>query len=79
MFKEELDYFIKNQDMLVKEYKGKILILHGKSVYGVYDNIAQAYKKGKEELGLGSFMIQPCISGIDAYTVTINSSGVANY
>jgi hypothetical protein len=74
MFTEELDFFIKNQDQLVKEYMGKTLVLKGSKVIGVYPDAISAYLEAQKEHELGSFMIQPCLPGPEAYTVTISSS-----
>jgi predicted RNA-binding protein len=70
---EELKFFIENQDRLVKEHRGKTLVIKGKQVVGVYDTPLQAYEDSMEKYEPGTFMIQPCNEGTDAYTVTITS------
>ena len=74
MFDKELKYFIKNQSKLVQQYAGKTLVLKGASVAGVYDTALTAYIESKEKFKPGSFMIQPCIPGLDAFTVSISSA-----
>ena len=73
MFEKELQYFINNQDGLVKKHSGKTLVLKGESVVGVYDSPLDAYLDAEKKYGRGSYMIQPCVEGADAYTVTIST------
>jgi hypothetical protein len=76
MFNQEFKFFIDNQDRLVQQYGGKILIIKGESVIGVFDNVMDAYKNLQEEGQLGKAMIQSCIAGKDAYTLSVTSVGV---
>lgn len=73
MFKDELDFFISHQKELVKKHFGKILVIKDKAVIGVYDHALDAYLETQKTYKLGTFMIQPCERGVEAYTVTINS------
>ena len=73
VFERELKYFIAHQDELVRQYAGKALVLRGEEVVGAYDNPLEAYLSAQKRFPVGSFMIQPCASGPEAYTVTINS------
>jgi hypothetical protein len=72
MFRQELDFFIKHQEALVRKYKGKILVIVKKKVVGVYKDALQAYLEAQKKYPVGTFMIQPCQPGESAYTVTIN-------
>ena len=74
MFEEELKYFISNQDDLVKKYRGKILVLKGKEVLGAYSSPMEAFVAAQKDHKLGTFMIQPCEPGPEAYTVTLASA-----
>ena len=73
-FGEELDFFISNQEDLVRDFQGKFLVLKGKKLLGVYPDALSAYIETQKEHPAGSFMIQPCIPGPEAYTVTITST-----
>jgi len=73
MFDRELQFFIANQDRLVADHRGKTLILRGEEVVGVLDSPLEAYLEAIKSYEPGSFMIQPCAEGSDAYTVTITS------
>jgi hypothetical protein len=72
MFKEELNFFIKNQDRLVQQHPGKALAIKGEDILGVYDSPLEAYLEMQREHQLGSVMIQLCLPGPEAYTVIIN-------
>jgi len=74
MFQEELEFFKENQINLVNQYGGKILVIKGKKLMGVYNNTIEAFNEAIKKYKPGSFMIQPCEPGPEAYTVTISSS-----
>jgi hypothetical protein len=76
MFDKELTFFQKNQDDLVKKYNGKTLVIKDNSVIGAYDTPLIAYQEATKTHKPGSFMLQPCKPGPDAYTVTISSLGI---
>lgn len=71
MFKDELEFFIANQDDLVQRYNGKVLVIKGQEILGVYETTLDAYLDAQKEHALGTFMIQPCAPGPDAYSVTL--------
>src|SRR5215470_5598946 len=74
MFDRELQFFINNQDELVKAHRGKVLVIKDEEVVGVYGDALTAYLDATAKYEPGTFMIQPCEEGTDAYTVTITSS-----
>jgi len=76
MFEKELQFFIANQDRLVQEYGGKTLVLRGEEVVGVYGDALEAYLDAAKKYEPGTFMIQPCVEGSQAYTVTITSHAI---
>lgn len=71
MFTEELDFFIRNQDELVKAYAGKVLVIQGKKVLAVHNTALEAYIQLERDHQLGKAMIQECQPGPQAYTATI--------
>lgn len=72
MFETELKYFIANQDELVKRFRGTVLIIRGSEVAGAYPSAIEAYLAARERFAPGTYMLQPCEPGADAYTVTVN-------
>ena len=79
MFNDELQYFILNQNDLVSKYRGNFLVIKKNNLLGVYPTALDAYLVTKKDHELGSFMIQPCEPGSDAYTVTIAPNSLTNY
>jgi len=77
MFKEELEFFIANQSDLVSKYHGKVLVIKGQTIIGVYQDALDAYLQAQKEHEIGTFMIQPCEPGPYAYTVTLSSNYVS--
>ncbi len=76
MFDKEFEFFKKSQDRLVQQYGGKILAIKDEEVIGVFDNMQAAYIAMEKQSMLGKVMIQPCIAGREAYTVSVTSVGV---
>jgi hypothetical protein len=74
MFEEELNYFIQNQNELVKKYNGTTLVLRSNSVDSFFSTPLEAYEYAKKKYQPGTFMIQPCIPGEDVYKITISSN-----
>lgn len=73
MLEKEFQYFIDNQDNLVNRYNGKVLVIVGEEVVGVYDTEIEAYIEAQKTYKLGSFLIQVCIPGEEAYTQVFHS------
>ena len=78
MFDQEFNYFIAHQEELVKKYSNKTLILKGEEVIGAFDSPLHAYIFAKDKYAPGSYMLQRCISGTDAYTVSIATIGLVS-
>lgn len=78
MFKEEMSYFLKNQEELVNKHDGKVLAIKESELLGVYDNVLDALEEMLEKYELGTFMLQPCVQGPEAYTVTVSTLGIIN-
>ena len=74
MFSRELQFFIDHQDELVEKYRGRVLVLRGETVEGDFESPLVAYLFAKENFKPGTFMIQSCAPGREAYTVTVSSS-----
>ncbi|HEV7889007.1 MAG TPA: hypothetical protein VGP08_00140 [Pyrinomonadaceae bacterium] len=76
MHKENLDYFIANQPELVNRYDGKVLVIKNSEVVGAYNTPLEAYQEALKRFELGTFSIQPCKPGVEAYTVTISTQEI---
>ena len=73
MLENEFKYYIDNQDTLVEKYNGKYLVIKGEEVIGVYDTDDEAYLETQKEHKLGTFLIQLCTPGEEAYTHVFHS------
>lgn len=76
MFEKELEFFQKNQDRLVEKHAGMVLVIKENEVVGAYPTALAAFIEASKVYEAGTFMIQPCQAGIDAYTVTISTLGM---
>ena len=70
---EQFEYYIANQDKLVKEYNGKYLVIKDCQVIGAYDTEEEAISVTTREHKLGTFIVQKCEEGSNAYTQTFHS------
>lgn len=57
----EYAYFKENRAQLLKQYRGKFIVIIGKEVVGSYDDDAQAYANTIKDHELGTFLIQLCL------------------
>lgn len=71
--KDMFQFYLDNQEELVKKYNGKFLVIKNNDVVGVYDTEESAYFDAKDKYGLGNFIIQFCSEGTEAYTQTFSS------
>lgn len=76
MFEKEMSFFKQNQEKLFIQYPGKTLVIKGNEVIGVYSNPMEAYTETSKTNKPGSFMIQSCKKGPEAYSVTISTLGI---
>lgn len=70
---KEFKYFLENQNNLLVQYEGKVLIIKDEAVVGTSDTPLSAYLKACEKYPKGTFLIQNCTAGVEAFTVTISS------
>ena len=69
----EFHYYLAHQDELVRQYSGKVLAIKNQTVIGVYDSEAEAVHKTARAHELGTFIVQRCEPGTDAYTQVFHS------
>ena len=68
LLKELFDFYLANQAELVEQYNGKYIILVNNQVVGAFDTMEQAYNYAESKYELGTFLIQLCTPGNEAYT-----------
>ncbi|MCK5036164.1 MAG: hypothetical protein KAS73_09755 [Candidatus Sabulitectum sp.] len=69
----EFEYYLKEQDNLVKRYNGKYIVIKGREVLGAYDSETEAIRTTMKDHELGTFMVQLCTPGSSSYTQTFHS------
>ena len=74
--KRDLEFFIEHQNELVQKYRGKFLVIKDQNVEGAYNSEIEAYREGQKTYKLGTFSIQPCFPGPEAYTQVFHSRGL---
>lgn len=75
---KELQYYIDNQNELVKKYAGKVIAIKNQQVLGVYDSELEAIEKTSKKHELGSFLVKKCEKGKQSYTQSYYSRVVFN-
>lgn len=55
---KELAYFAQHKDKLLQQYKGKFVLIKDKTLVGVYDTDAEAYRVGVEKFGNQPFLVK---------------------
>ena len=70
---KEFQWYLKNQDALVKKYNGKHIVIKEEQVLGAYDSDIEAVVETKKHHKLGTFLIQKCELGDASYTMTFHS------
>ncbi len=73
MLEKEFKYYLAHQEQLVKQYKGKFIIIKNQEVIGVYETEIQAYEETQKKHKLGTFLIQECLPGKESYSATFHS------
>jgi len=73
MLDNEFSYYLDNQEELLKEYNGRVLVIIGEQVVGDFDNYEDALFDSVKKYELGTFLLQECTEGEEAYTETFHS------
>lgn len=70
---QEFDFYLKNQEELVKKYGGKHIVIKNLQVVGNFDTEAEAISESAKKYPLGTFLVQKCEAGSAGYTQTYHS------
>ena len=70
---KEFQYYLDNQDEIVREYNGKFVVIKNCALIGAYDNELDALQKTKEEHQAGTFLVQRVSPGDTEYSQTFHS------
>ncbi len=56
--KRAYEYYIAHQEELAKQHRGKVLVIKGQKVIGVYESEIEAVKKTSLIHEMGTFLVQ---------------------
>lgn len=71
--KQEFDYYRAHQSDLLKLYNGKYVVIKNETVLGAYDDASTAIEETSKNHQKGTFLVQKCSPGDEAYTATFHS------
>jgi len=69
----EFDFYLSHQDELVTKFNGRFLVIRDERVEGDFATQADAYDWAVGCFPLGTFLLQRCAPGDEAYTQTFCS------
>lgn len=72
MLHDEFEFFIQNQERLVRRYDGQFIVIKNQEVIGSYPSEWKAYTETVKAHALGTFLIQKCEPGPSAYMVHLH-------
>jgi hypothetical protein len=73
MLDKEFQYYLNNQNDLVKKFNDRYLVIVGEKVVGDYDGYSQALSDTLKKYEMGTFLVQKCSPGDKDYTLTFHS------
>lgn len=77
--KNEFKYYLDNQDLLIKEYLNKFLIIKEEKVQEIFNSHDEAFEYAIKKFELGTFIIQHCVPGDSGHTQTFHSRVILTY
>lgn len=73
VLEKDFEYYLAHQDELVKQYKGKVVVIKDQQLIGVYNSEIEAIEQTSKKYELGTFLVQKCEPGSESYTQTYHS------
>jgi hypothetical protein len=73
MLQKEFQWYLNNQEELVKKYENKFLVIKDYAVVGMYDKESEALFDAQKKYEAGTYIIQFCSPGDAAYTQHFHS------
>lgn len=67
MLEREFEFYLKNQNELVKKYNGRVVVIKEDDVIGVFDSEIDAIVETVKIHEMGSFLVQKCSEGDKDY------------
>jgi hypothetical protein len=70
---DAFQYYLDNQDELVKKYNGKVIVIKDGEVLDSFDDELTAVTETQKKVELGTFLVQRVSPGTSAYAQTFHS------
>ncbi len=70
---KEFKFYLDNQVSILAKYGGKFVVIVDDEVVGAFDSMADAYFDSIKKYEPGTFLIQECTEGEEAYTQSFTS------
>ena len=70
---KEFKFYLDNQASILAKYSGKFVVIVGDEVVGAFDSMADAYFDSIKKYEPGTFLVQECTEGEEAYTQSFTS------
>lgn len=69
----EFEFYLEHQKEFVEKYQGKVIVIKGHEVIGVYDSDIEAVAETSKEHEIGTFLVQKCELGQENTAQTFQS------
>ena len=76
MLNKEFEWYKKHQEELLKSYNGKVLAIKNQKVLGAFDDYLDAYDEISKNHEVGTFLLQECTPGVEAYTQSFHTRAI---
>ena len=73
---EAFDFYLAHQDAMVEQHDGKVVVIAGGAVVGVYDGELEAVNETQKTHPIGTFLVQRVSEGDVEYSQTFRSRAV---
>jgi hypothetical protein len=73
MLDKEFEYYRQHQKELVDKHNGKVVVIQGEEVIGVYDSELEAYNATRKKYEVGTFLVQKVSPGSEDYSHNYHS------
>ena len=73
----ELDFYIRHQSVLVKQFRGRFLLIKDERLVCDFASQHRAIAEGMKQFEPGTFMVHQCLPGVDNYTIRVRGQLLA--
>ena len=71
--RKEFEWYIANQETMVEQYDGKVIVIKNGEVLGAYETELDAVLATRKHHEQGTFIVQRVSAGEEAYTQSFHS------